>query len=203
MSLVIPTGFGSAAIEMRNSGDPQSWYMTFGVDLTDRGGDYEAAAGDIALAWVNSFLDSFSTTTTFVGVDLKVGQDGGDPVIVKWASGLSGTQTEPRLPQNCALLVTKNTALGGRKFRGRFFVPNVLPEDAVDNVGNISTGARTDYQLVANQLLAELALPTGVSPLPVPMVLLHNQKIGGTPAPTPITSLFVDPVISTQRRRLR
>jgi hypothetical protein len=110
-----------------------------------------------------------------------------------------GTHNVPKLPQNCALLVKKQTALGGRQNRGRFFLPGMLTEEGVNNVGVIAAGDRQSYQNKASSMLTSLA----VGPLIAPMVILHNDTPTPVPDPTPVTSLYVDNVISTQRRRLR
>jgi hypothetical protein len=69
--------------------------------------------------------------------------------------------------------------------------------------GGLVAGARlTTLQTAANKFLSELAVQS------VPMVLLPRPSAPGTEhptppgAPSPVTSLVVDKLISTQRRRL-
>lgn len=200
MTLVIPPGFGEASIQLRNAGDPEPWYVTFAVDLTEAAGDFAEAAGIVGTAFVNSFLTQMNEATTLVGVNLRVGQDGSDPLSVYVPVGETGTGSSAKLPQNCALLVRKATARGGRSGKGRMYIPNVLPETAVDNVGVIDSATVTAFQDVADELLTQLTGDPGPS---LPMVLLHNNSLTVDPTPTPVTALVVDSLIATQRRRLR
>lgn len=202
MALVIPVGFCEAAMELRNSGDPDPWYVTWGMDVSDAGGDYNAVGAAAIAAWQDSFGPSLRTTTTTMGVRLTIGQDGTDNLIVFVPDGTNGTSTDDKLPQNCALLVSKNSALGGRKNRGRFFIPGILAESSVNDVGVIGSGTVTSFQGFADNMLTDLTAGVGGNPS-VPMYILHNDTGPSTIAPTAVSSLSVSATISTQRRRLR
>lgn len=202
MSLVIPPGFGQASVEMRNDGDPQPWYVTFGVDLSDVGGDFQQAALDIATTFGATIGLQLSTTTSVTGCNLLVGQDGSDRLIARANTNIPGETNAAMLPQNCAALYDKLTNLPGRKGRGRFFMPSVLKEASVSEVGVIDGPALADLQLQATAFLEALADGDNGLVTVTPMVVLHNSGIS-TPAPTPVVSLQVQNVISTQRRRLR
>lgn len=203
MTLVIPTGFAEASVELRNEGDPQPWYITCGIGVGDAEGAWGDVAANVAGSWAEAFAGSFSTSTSITGVRLTIGQDGPDNLTVFVAADYTGGSTEAKLPQNCALLIDKGSAFGGRKNRGRFFVPNVLSESQVNNVGVIDGSVVTSFQEQADTLLEDFT--TGVIGLstprtPTPMFILHNSA---TPDPTPVNRLTVQGVISTQRRRLR
>lgn len=203
MPLVIPTGYGQAAIEMRNDGDPDPWYITLGVDLTAAGGAFEDAALNVYNAWCNTIGTQLSTATSSTGVNLYVGQDGPERLQVRVNGSFPGSTAGAMLPQNCAALYDKVTARPGRRGKGRFFVPSILKEGGVNAVGVIDNGDRGDLQLQATAFLTELAEGAVPDLLPAtPMVVLHNSGIGDT-SPTPVTALSVQGVISTQRRRLR
>lgn len=203
MGLIIPPGFAEIAMEIVNAGDPDPWYVTWGVDT-------DAADGDIVgvgLASIGSFDDSWlvqlSNDSRVTGCFVTLGQDGA-PIrqfVSNPATG-QGTNSTAKLPQNCALLVRKNTGIGGRRSRGRFFLPGIVSEANVDNVGRISGGAMTEYQSAADTQLVLLADPVGAPPS-TPMVVLHSSGNSAIIDPTPVVSLSVDSVISTQRRRLR
>jgi hypothetical protein len=198
---VIPVGFASVAVQFRNEGDPDPWYITWGADLSDAGGDYDGVAQTIITAVSDSITPSMNAATALTGVILRVGQDGGEPLTLPYAVNVTGSGTTAKLPQNCALLVSKITTRAGRTGKGRFFVPNVLSEADVNNVGVIDSGTRTDFQDAMNTLLGELEGPdTGPA---APMVLLHNTGAPGGTTPTPVLQLGVDTIIATQRRRLR
>lgn len=201
MALVIPPGFAQVSAVLRNVGDPEAWYVTWAVDASGYGGDYEAL-GDLNIgAFSVGFLNSMNAATTLEGVIMRVGQDGGEPLSVYRAAGVTGSGSTAKLPQNCAMLVRKNTGRGGRTGKGRMYIPNVLSEGEVDNVGVIAPSFLSGLQTGANDFLEFLNEPEVVAP--APMVLLHNEGVPGGTTPTAITSLQVDSVIATQRRRLR
>lgn len=196
MAVVIPPGFAEVGIEMRNSADPDPWYCTFGVD---RSASVTGPIGDAQLIygyWMDTFGGNLHTSTTISGVRMRVGQDGGDPLIVFFAGSETGDSTASMLPQNCALLVTKTTNLGGRKGKGRFYVPNILVEGSVSQTGFIDSSAFTAMQTISTQFFEALESFT------LPMVLLHNEYTP-QPEPTLVTSLVPSDLIATQRRRLR
>lgn len=92
------------------------------------------------------------------------------------------------------LLVRKGTGLIGRPFRGRMYPPGLVYEATYNEGGVMSGASRDDYQTAFDAWLDELQ--TGMA---TNMVLLHSAEI----AATPVTSLTVDAVAATQRRRLR
>jgi hypothetical protein len=75
-----------------------------------------------------------------------------------------------------------------------------LGEADITPVGGLSAGTQA---LMNTRLAAWLnqiaAVVTGVQQ----MVILHSLGITATPDPTPVTSMTVDPIVATQRRRLR
>lgn len=203
MSVVIPPGFASASVEMRASGDPDPWYITFGVDVSVAAGDTEAVFDTISDAWTNSFGPNLAIGMATTAYTLTIGSDGPDNLILRRDVNQPGTSDTGKLPQNCALLVRKVSALGGRKNRGRFFVPGVLNEGQVDNVGVIAPALVDAFNVASALMLSNLELGGATSSTPAPMVILHNPGLGSLPVPTPVTDLSVSPVIATQRRRLR
>lgn len=201
MSLVIPPGFAEASIELVNDGDPDPWFVTLGIDVTAAEGDQDAMANNVALSWQDTFNLSLRTTTTNTAVVLRIGQDGGPPIIFRKNVSGPGTSETDKLPQNCALLVTKQTAVAGRRGKGRFFIPGIINEENCSDVGILSSDEVSDRQDNADAFLTELA--DGALDLPgTPMVVLHNAG-PGLIDPTPVTALAVSNLLATQRRRLR
>jgi len=201
MPLLIPPGYSHVGLQFRHSADPDPWFVTFGVDSSSVTSDPEEIGEACCIAWMDS-LDSWqSTEVVLEGAQIVVGQDGADPIRQFVASDIgAGASTAQKLPQNCALLVRKNTTLGGRRNRGRFFVPGMLTEGGVNNVGVITTSDRGAYQGGFDAFLAYLNTQTPI----LPMFILHNsQGISEPPDPTAVNSLTVDVTIATQRRRLR
>jgi len=192
MALDVPEGFAQASLSWMLTGDPEPMIVTFGVG-TFADGDPSAMAELLADGWESEFgapgtLDEY----TFTGCRVSL-QDtpSGPPVIGEASRSTVGTVTGTTLPQNCALLVRKNTGLGGRSGRGRmYFPPFAFPEADVSPTGFIGaplTGIQT-------AMSAWLVSVSG-------MYLFHDEAL--SIAPTVVTSLTVDNRIATQRRRLR
>lgn len=206
MTLIIPPGFAHVAVELRHENDPDPWYVTFGVSTEFSGADPELIGETAMYAFHQGFQATMSPDLDVTGCAVTIGQDGGEPIItfVTPTTALGGSANDARLPQNCALLVRKNTNAGGRRNKGRMFVPGVLAEGAVSSTGIIDPGAVATYQgyAVAFYVALNDGIP-GPAATSIPMFLLHSTGISAVIDPTEVSSLTVDNVISTQRRRLR
>lgn len=204
--MAIPVGFAEISIEYRHDNDPDPWYNVFGVD-TDLSTDTAQEVVDhIAGVWYNAWDQALNSAIQMTNVIGRFGQDAADPLVVETlVAPVRGTNASASLPQNCALLIRKQTGLGGRAGRGRLFLPGVLQEAEVGDTGVLNTDFKTAMQTNANAVLTGLAAADPVSGATSPMVLLHgpNGTTGVTPAPTLVDALVVDSVIATQRRRLR
>lgn len=202
MALVIPTGFAAVAAQIRNSGDPDPWYFTWGVDLADAGGDYQAVADACGTFAFEAFVQHMAPTSVLAGVSLRIGQDAADPLTLLFPFNAAGGSGAAKLPQNCAALIEKQTTRSGRTGKGRMFIPNYLNESAVSDVGVIDGSYRSERQAAISQAFDVLLDPDLAGPA-LPMVLLHNAGAPQGTAPTPITNLTLQTTISTQRKRLR
>lgn len=131
----------------------------------------------------------------FLGTSVAFGTSSGD-VVAQHLQTLNGTVTDNSPPNNLALLVTKNTGLGGRRNRGRMFVPPIyINEGAIDSVGIISGSTLSSNQTFWGGVI------TAMGAIDVSMVIFHQGA--GAPAPTGVTSLTVQALAATQRRRMR
>jgi len=195
MTTLIPPGFAAFSEEIIHAGSGRSAFVTGGVDVSSFGGDGEAAANATHGAF-GELQGNLTSNATFVGATLRIGQDGGDPVVAdSTAAPIVGTLAGAVQSANSAVLVSKQTALGGRKGRGRFFFPWAVTENNVDPLGVIDAEHVAGLQTSMNDFLAAFA-SNGAD-----LVLLH-QDVVGAPAPTPVTSLSVQALIGSQRRRL-
>jgi hypothetical protein len=120
--------------------------------------------------------------------------DESGPLFYELAVNSLGTAVGETPPPNVTLLVRKGTALGGRKNRGRIFAPAALiSESQIDKTGVVDP----TYQGIVQDYWDNFLEAMGASD--VPMVLLHS-----TPGlPTPVSSVTLENMVATQRRRLR
>jgi hypothetical protein len=197
-----PPGFASASVQIVHSGLSRPSYITFGVNPTAT--DPQTVASAVATTFTDAagFKSRLDNETVITQVLVSLGTDGGEDLVGAVAANVAGANTQATLPPNCAVLVHKRTARGGRRGRGRLFIPWYVGEASVDEAGVLLTGELNLAQAALNVWLASLATQN------VPMVLLHDVSAPGTVHPTTpgppdvVTSLTVDKLISTQRRRL-
>jgi hypothetical protein len=203
MAFVIPPGHAHCAIEFRMTGDPQPWYCTVGVD-TNGATAPQGIADHVFGAWRTTMLTLMPSVLSLTGVIAKVGQDGAAPVLgysnqpVAFG-GKSSSFTF--LPQNCALLIDKLSNLGGRRNRGRIYVPGIILESDCSNVG-VMTNVAT-YQTQIDAFDAALRAPFAPGTAGMDPVILHHDQLVNPIPPTPIAQWRVQSVISTQKKRLR
>jgi hypothetical protein len=196
----VPDGFYEATFLFRNDASPRVCTFSLGfvrIDLTSPTA-VEAAQEikDVTYADGMPFDNAEMINDWFIdGVSVAKGTSTGD-IVGQALQTLQGTVVDSCVPSNCALIVKKNTALGGRRYRGRMFVPPViLNEGAVDAAGNILSSPLALIQANFDQWHAAL-IAADWGPC-----LMHQGA--GAPAPTLITSFTCDSLIGTQRRRMR
>lgn len=117
--------------------------------------------------------------------------DNGAPVV--------GTGSGNMLPPQIALCVTLRTALAGRSFRGRCFLPG-FTEEASEANGTCVAGAATTAANFIN------AVRDACTAAGLPLAVISRPQLDGTPSSagfaTPVTLGVVrDLVWDTQRRR--
>jgi hypothetical protein len=154
-----------------------------------------AAAYNVGLADIifESWRDSFDlVTATDVAFTFAEIRTSTDLVFTSTPAAAGGTVGGGSVPPNSAYLLKKTTALGGRKHRGRSYIPGV-PREWVDGSGAIST---THQTAVNNAALAFLDFLGAVD---CSMQLLHT----GTETPDEVISWNCQQLLATQRRRLR
>jgi hypothetical protein len=83
------------------------------------------------------------------------------------------------------------------------YVPWIVADGEAGDTGNVDGTALAAFNTDAEDFRQVLSLGTGID-APAPMYILHDSSgAGPEPVPSLVTSLVVDPVIATQRRRLR
>jgi hypothetical protein len=191
-----PVGFADCSYKLTRSDMSRSSYVTFGVQTTMT--DPMSIAAVLVTAFTSTggfaaFLDSgASLTETRVALGTGTGEDvvGIDPTI---SAGQKGGVTSP---PNVAMLVHKRTARGGRRGRGRMFVPWSWTTAEVQENGVVLATPLTTANVAVNAWLTKINTGLGA------MVILHGPGKSTLGAPNTVTSLSVDNIIGTQRRRL-
>lgn len=189
--MTIPAGYAQAQYRYTGSVLPYGAAMTMGYNITSFSGGPDDLAEVIGDSWETRFeavtQQQVNLTTLFV----KLGPDSTGPS-AEYAVGGVGTINDPPASPASAILVSKQTASGGRRNRGRLYMPG-LWDGAVQDAGVLSGGTVTSVQAAWNNHLADLDT-AGIFP-----VILHSDE----GSPTSIIAMSVAPKIATQRRRLR
>lgn len=202
MPLIIPPGFMQMVWEFTITGDAEVMVCTCGFDVSDAAGDQEHIVAWLATTWADNVLQWQSSALHLVGGVGYFGQDGADNIVVVGpVLNDAGGSSANSLPPNCAVLARKRTDLGGRRGRGRVYVPGIA-EGEVGPEGNNSNAQLAGFQGAFDDMMT--AWSTDVTDGPVTPVVLHKSEgIGPEPVPTPIVLWEVERKIATQRRRLR
>jgi hypothetical protein len=208
--MTIPEGFAQVTHTFSGVALPHGAAVVYGVENVAEDTAGEIAVGTKAQFGINIMPRVFGQVS-LVNTNVKLGPDdtgpsadeGGEPI----AGGTAGAGAVP----SAAYLITKATALGGRRGKGRMFVPGV-EESVVDAQGVVAAGFAVTFSGNLANWLEDLASNGW------PLVLLHDPATewvlvdgqprrvpvaGPVPDPTTVTSLSLSGTVATQRRRLR
>lgn len=122
----------------------------------------------------------------------------GTQEFVSTANAGNGAIASELLPRQCCGLISKNTGLPGRRYRGRMYVP--FPTENTNDAQGHPTGA---YLILLSGLATQLATPIvvaggGGGSCVLTPILLHKT---GVPGYSLIIGALERPAWATQRRR--
>jgi hypothetical protein len=184
--LNIPANYYEAVFHHSITGSTRPALCTIGFHYT--GANFDGDATTVSDDWDTTVMSMLSDQITHVETTWADASG----VIRSYPSTQVGGQSDPMSPPNVAYLVKKTTNLGGRKNRGRLYLPGV-DELHVDAVGTIDATRRTAIQNAINTWVAD-CIASDMQP-----TILHHSIT----APTDVATFVVQPVVATQRRRLR
>lgn len=196
--MIIPPGFLGASYELRLGGFARSAFVTCGHENDTGSNDPVALASALldTMIGADSFQGLLDSQVVMASCTVRLGQDGGEPLVGVDTGTIAGSRNSLSPAGNVAVLVHKRTASGGRRNRGRFFLPwhiantNILEDGTIDST--TVAALQTDMNGWRTALVAAS----------LPPVVLHSTGLTVPPAPTPITTFQVDNLVATQRRRL-
>lgn len=199
MGVIVPEGDFQMSLIWTNSLTSKDFTVTMGLSaplatptptevadtiydmLTDDVGSGALCRDDImAGGWQFQGVSGFQQT-----------EDG--PLLGAHLEVVAGTGTDNDVPVNCAVLATKQTAAGGRKNRGRMFLPPSLADLQTDTDGSIKDGKDAFMSGIINTWPEVLVTDNLV------MVIHHSDGSAGTA----ITGFAVSSLLATQRKRMR
>lgn len=192
----IPTGHVLLKFRLALDNDQEEMLCTLGAQTT-------AASASDRIACLNSAMDTWgdnvlplqSTTYRLLGVDGVFGTAGGDLPLSSTDPPRTGGDSDAAAWPNTALLVRKVSGVGGRRNRGRMFVPGIQTNQVNLN-GIVQPTPLAAYGTAFTNFLLGIESGSFLDRA----VIFHAT---GDPTPTVIETLQVDSVVATQRRRLR
>jgi hypothetical protein len=173
----------------------------------------QAVAGDAQTDLANAFRTAmikntsggllFNMTAGFSCTTIRVEdvKPGTLATVESVAAAVTGNDAGQALPPQNAVVMTLYTASKGRSYRGRVYLPGVS-ENAWD--GSAMPGAvLTNYLTIPTQLGAVFGPGGSNANWSLVVISRYLNKVKrGTPVGTAVTSIVVDPIIHTQRRRV-
>jgi hypothetical protein len=196
-TMYLPTGFYTAALKFSGVYVPTGAAITFqGSNDTDLSAAAIAAAIKTAV-WDN-VKDHLTDGVRCDSIYVRKGQNVGPGPSTEIAVGTAGAIATPGASPAVSFIVKKVTASGGRRNRGRLFVPGVS-EASVDGSGVVLPATLALMQTDWNDALTALATAN------IDMCIAHRYEAGAPVmlSPEPVTSLVVEGLVATQRRRQR
>lgn len=197
----MPTGIPAAQVEVRFTVQGQKVENVFHVEATVPLTQTEAEdIADIVDNWVKGALrNNQSTQTVYRALVVRDVNDGG-LVYERAGDNLANANSDVGLPNHVTFAVKKNTAKGGRHFRGRFFHIGLLKSQVSATDPNLLTDAGV-AAIVAVYEGLRAGLATGGHTLKL------GQHLAGPPpvlvGVETVTSISAgDNIIDSQRRRL-
>lgn len=190
--MAVPVGLAEVRIPFVAIGAPGTYgVVTFGV-RPGPGSEPAVIAEEVWDVYVDTMHDRLEQDFVAGPIQVTLGTASGD-LTAEGTSLAAGPRSDEMEAPAVAMLIKKNTGLGGRQNRGRNFWPFMLSQDDLTETGDLSPVALADSQTAAFGFLS------GLSAAGVPMVLLHR----GSSDATDVTSYIVDGRAATQRRRQR
>lgn len=188
----MPTATGGAQFVATYSG-PSGASAANVIALVKIGGNFvQATIDEIAQGW-HDFVTEFMSDDWYVQGEETFYDLSSDPhpeLIADTATDV-GTDTSDALPPQVALVLSLKASSGGRRGRGRIYLPGV-PDSSVSAGGAVDSGFVNDT-LDGFSDWASLCASLGWLPA------VYSRTDGVVRA---VTTIYISPFVDTQRRRM-
>lgn len=194
MRTYIPPGYALIEWVWELVGMPRLMTTTLGCSVTAT--PTATTAGLVQGALFANWKARLPTSYRFKGTRLYIGDGTYAPAYVEFlANALGQNSNVDLLPPNVTHVVNKNTALAGRKGKGRMYIPGAK-EAGVSNAGLHDAAGLATYNTALANLKTAVEATAGIGNL---YLLGHSAAWG----PYQITSLTMRSLVGTQVRRVR
>jgi len=190
--VIIPNSYSQINLRFVGSSVPQGAEVVFGINPVGGSPDPADVAQVVGDHWIAEVLFAQVDDIALGSVLCKNGPNATGASAEVAFGDVGGSASLGWTPQVSVLVQKRSNTFGGRKNRGRMYVPG-YPEDTANQSGLI-TGSLAGLQAEYDAFLAALSASG------LPMVILHNELAD---TPTVVDVLEVQSTIATQRRRVR
>jgi hypothetical protein len=191
-----PPGFASCSARFVLAAFNRPAFITWGVDNTDTDPASLSVQMLNCLTTTGGLMSQMDSSVTLAEVISRIGTDGGEDLIGSATGSTLGGLTGGAPPPNVAILAHKRTARGGRRGRGRWYLPWYCSANDLGEDGVLLAAKLTAKQTALNATRAAMAAGGN------PMVVLHRPGHTSPGPPDVVTNIVVANVVGTQRRRL-
>lgn len=198
MPLVIPNNHANIKLTIQNTAGGLSARSSIAVGVKTTG-HYSQAGIALVANIMRDALAPLLDTGWLLG-PTHVNETFGD-VLYSWddtgteaGTHASATYASPAV----AFVVSKQTGLAGRKYRGRVYFPGVAESD-VDEAGAVAGATVNAVTAAFEDLRTDLLADASVDDV----VLFHDSETPGSVVPTPITAFTCRSIVGTMRPRQR
>lgn len=195
MADIIPPGYAQITIPVAHSAVSRAAAVVFGVDVSGQP-DPDLLAIAVQSRFVTAFASQIDSNCTIGPARSVVGQDGGENTQGSSDFTNPGTRSSDSATPQIAVLLRKRSSRGGRRGQGRMYLPFALAESALSEGGIITSTTVTSLQTSCDTFMSGLQADS------LDMVILHSVGLTTPGSPNVVTTLTVDPICATQRRRL-
>jgi len=201
--LNLPAGWTMVSIRFGGAALPRGAMITFGCANTT--GLTPVAIGNLVkthLRAVNgpfAAVNNHSALATLIDILVKNGPLATGPEGVVGDGAALGPSGGDGYSPATSVLVHKSTAMGGKRYRGRMYVPG-LAENGVTTGGALAAGVQADMQARWTEFYNDMFAAS----LDLALLHRHDPDLGQVPVdPTLLNGLQVQGITASQRRRLR
>jgi hypothetical protein len=209
MGYLIDGNDGELTIDYAGAGLPHGANTVIGIHKTTAAALNQSDCDYLALRWSLRITELLSSSVSQVSATLKCGPNETGPSFLSTTvqAGLA-TAMGASAP---SVLVRKNTALGGRRGRGRIYLPGI-------SESNIDPGGYLNGTYLASVQSNFVSLMTDWLTINCVPTVTHSANLIDNPSPPPfqipdptwvpigptvVTSFSVQAQVATQRRRQR
>lgn len=192
--MIIPPGYCNVQFLMLDATNNHQYMTAIGVHL--EASDLGTLAADAAGAWEDNLAQFVGNEVAGTNIRTVLGTaDPSEPLVNDHGTFVAGSASSDAAPPNVALLIRKRTELGGRRNRGRMFLPKPT-ESGIEEAGTLSSGQYSAFRVAVDAFYDGIAAADGVTEVS----LFHSSPPN---TPTAIVALDAQRMVATQRRRLR